>query len=850
MHNLTDKRDASVVWIEKIENVATYSASMVAGKVAGVGVGATGVLAPLAPVASAGGSYVASKTVRYIFDNLKSHIINNPEKNAIVPADNTAVGYAYVKGVLRRWWANRSAAIATSFLVTLSDEPTGRYSNHIITIKAVLGYDVAKKGRLGWSWENKVVTIETYVTIHIVADDTGGRGETTSSSGYALKYTRTLQGTKFESNLYIDGKNQGGTTKESTKSSKVEGMIGTEEYYHYPGPADPDSYPQYYKIVNGVDYYYQGLLTGGDYEDYYSFHINIPSFSDSSINSYKLAVELIAGRGSPMRMDVEYRGISYTGYSTKDSGDAQFEIWVPKQASGYWMNIRIYPDEVQEIDSGTTRYVLAEGAYMINVVIKGYYTSNYQPYVHIKSTSTVGTHLTLSFHAEDKKASGIDDGQIYEYKVYWGDGRTTTVSNVQRSTLDKSIDHIYSYGGTYKVRIIVYDDSNIGNNRDVEGIKVTVGNSGGGGGCPFLYTYSSDGWKEENNVLVWAENATRPFLNTVDSYLFEANEINGSVILGIGEPGEDVDFVDAIKLYRVYAPPGYDVAESYGGMIYAYRDVESGIAKDNHGRDVTSLISGEDDNYWVGDKGEYIDITLNLSSENLLVIRGIDNPQEQGKLGRTVSTIWIYANVSGEWAKLGEIKVRHSMHTNVINLDALSWFFGDKVELRFEMRDRNGIDFIGVAHDYRLASVEGVPLIEASYGYENISKRDGNYLRINPGDFVRLNFEGKGDGLYLLKVYGFYFNRAMIGRGIGIVRANETNVAEAKLQESIEAGKYYVLLPLLEDYSGICHIEWYVDGMYVPGSKPVVSFEAGEHEIELYIYRYDGSVQYYSLHVS
>ena len=90
----------------------------------------------------------------------------------------------------------------------------------------------------------------------------------------------------------------------------------------------------------------------------------------------------------------------------------------------------------------------------------------------------------------------------------------------------------------------------------------------------------------------------------------------------------------------------------------------------------------------------------------------------------------------------------------------------------------------------------------------------------------------------------------MIGRGIGIVRANETNVAEAKLQESIEPGKYYVLLPLLENYSGICSIEWYVDGIYVPYSKPVVSFEAGEHEIELYIYRYDGSVEYYSLSIS
>ena len=361
--------------------------------------------------------------------------------------------------------------------------------------------------------------------------------------------------------------------------------------------------------------------------------------------------------------------------------------------------------------------------------------------------------------------------------------------------------------------------------------------------------------ERENNVLVWAENATRPFLNTEDNYLFEANEINGSVILGIGEPGEDVDFVDAVKLYRVYAPPGCEVAESYLGVVYTYRDVESGIARDNNGRDVTSLISGEDNNYWVGDKGDYVDITLNLSSENLLVLRGIDNPQEYTKSMRwrpptTQSTIWLYANISGEWVKLGEIKVRHSMHTNVINLDTLSWFFGDKVELRFEMRDRNGIDFIGVAHDYRLVTVEPVALEDASYGYENISRVDGNYLRINPGDFVRLNFEGKGDGLYLLKVYGFYFNHAMIGRGIGIASADEVNIAEAELQESIEPGKYYVLLPLLGNYSGICSIEWYVNSHYILGDKPVVRFDSGEHLVELYIYRWDGSVEYYQLGIS
>ncbi len=378
-----------------------------------------------------------------------------------------------------------------------------------------------------------------------------------------------------------------------------------------------------------------------------------------------------------------------------------------------------------------------------------------------------------------------------------------------------------------------------------------------GGGCPFLYTYSGNSWREENNVLVWAENATRPFLETGDFYLFNATENNERVTIGIGEPGEDVDYIDAVKLYKVDAPEGYEVAESYTGMVYAYREVESGIAKDNHGENVTSLIGEEDGNYWIGDKGDYVDITLNLSSENLLVIRGIDNPPEPQRLRwgdnnppHTQSTMWIYANVSDEWIKLGEIKVRHNLHTNVVNLDLLHLLLGDKVELRFEMRDRNGIDFIGVAHDYRLASLERVNLEESNYGYENISEVDGNYLRLNPGDFVRLSFESKGDGLYLLAIYGFYFNHEMIGKGIGIARADEVNIAEAELQSEIESNVSYVLLPLLENYNGICSIMWYVDGTYVPGDKPVVSFDAGVHTIELRILRSSGIWENYSLQLS
>ncbi|MCD6276294.1 MAG: hypothetical protein J7J42_06090 [Thermoplasmata archaeon] len=54
----------------------------------------------------------------------------------------------------------------------------------------------------------------------------------------------------------------------------------------------------------------------------------------------------------------------------------------------------------------------------------------------------------------------------------------------------------------------------------------------------------------------------------------------------------------------------------------------------------------------------------------------------------------------------------------------------------------------------------------------------------------------------------------MIGRGIEIASADEVNIAEAELQYELMENKSYVLLPLLENYSGICGIEWYVASMF------------------------------------
>ncbi len=80
---------------------------------------------------------------------------------------------------------------------------------------------------------------------------------------------------------------------------------------------------------------------------------------------------------------------------------------------------------------------------------------------------------------------------------------------------------------------------------------------------------------------------------------------------------------------------------------------------------------------------------------------------------------------------------------------------------------------------------------------------------------------------------------------------SETNIAEAKLQSTLVSGNsYYVLLPLLENYSGICCIVWYVDRQYMAGELSLVNFASGERTVVLYIYRWDSTVQQYTLFVN
>jgi len=121
------------------------------------------------------------------------------------------------------------------------------------------------------------------------------------------------------------------------------------------------------------------------------------------------------------------------------------------------------------------------------------------------------------------KATTMNNVPI-NYTVEWGDGKYSYAYS-HASGEEYSFSHRYYPGPVgavkyYTIKITAYTDDYYGGWSETKTIEITVHNNGkmddngGGGGCPFLYTYDGK-WREENNVLVWAENATRPFLNTV-----------------------------------------------------------------------------------------------------------------------------------------------------------------------------------------------------------------------------------------------------------------------------------------------------------------------------------------------
>jgi len=333
MWNLTNVAEKSGVaeWLRETKPYWVSGASMAAGGVVSFTGG--GVLSSL--VVSSGTGYVTE----YIADRLIDHYAkreNIPEKQWNV--SRSKMGYAYVKSLLHADWNKENAAIAMPFEVELWDEPTSRYNNHIITVRAVLGYDtVTKDWRGNFVWENQVKTIETYVSIHLVADDSSGRGEPENAEGYALSYTYNLPsgntGT-YQNKRYISS--NGGNLRDITSTTVLHGYYGWAEYRTL--------HAGDYQLWDATYRYYQGLIIGADKSDYWEFTFDPASMSWTfNPNSYMIELDLIAGGGAPMKMDVEYRGVHYT-LSTKDKRIATLDIWSPAwrtgQTQGKVMKIR------------------------------------------------------------------------------------------------------------------------------------------------------------------------------------------------------------------------------------------------------------------------------------------------------------------------------------------------------------------------------------------------------------------------------------------------------------------------------------------------------------------------------
>ena len=129
----------------------------------------------------------------------------------------------------------------------------------------------------------------------------------------------------------------------------------------------------------------------------------------------------------------------------------------------------------------------------------------------------------------------------------------------------------------------------------------------GGGGCPFVDSRTAAGWQVENSVL--ARSATGAL--GLDAYKLRSPPeiVNGRVQVRLRENEQEYTTLDQVRLAAVDHPPEQRAFAS-GGSVLLGSKVPAYRVTSRSGQDVTALVSGSGDSYFVGQPGETLTVEM------------------------------------------------------------------------------------------------------------------------------------------------------------------------------------------------------------------------------------------------
>lgn len=131
--------------------------------------------------------------------------------------------------------------------------------------------------------------------------------------------------------------------------------------------------------------------------------------------------------------------------------------------------------------------------------------------------------------------------------------------------------------------------------------------AGGGGGCPFLDTRTVTGWEEENSVLGRSLSSTM----TLDAYRLRLAPaaVGGRYQMRLRENEREITTLDRVSLVSVDHPVGTRVYPLKDRFVVAQRELPYRVMT-HDGRDVTNLVNGTSEAFFVGEPGETLLVEL------------------------------------------------------------------------------------------------------------------------------------------------------------------------------------------------------------------------------------------------
>lgn len=202
-----------------------------------------------------------------------------------------------------------------------------------------------------------------------------------------------------------------------------------------------------------------------------------------------------------------------------------------------------------------------------------YNSESYDMLVHSSPTKVAGVEFTAKYVTSTKY-----DWIFFDYATSQGD------ASWKKDIVLKAL-HIAQ---------IIRPDTVLGDNHiTLDSGRITVMNQGGGGSCPFVYTWNGSEYVLEDVILTASE--TRPEGESVTDYLplnTRPEPVNGSYRLRIHEQEAEKTFLDNMELLVVDHDPGWEMAvDIRGNLVFGQRRLRPIAATDDFGEDVVEPLA-------------------------------------------------------------------------------------------------------------------------------------------------------------------------------------------------------------------------------------------------------------------